>query len=123
MSNTHDTHAELHGQTDGMRERILAFIFPNVPKTEEEREAVERAVAFQIDHEKAIRDSLEVDDVNLPNGVSSFTIGNFSMSFGDEGYKNNAVLTKETICPVAYSVLLRAGLLYKGVMGGCCSCL
>ena len=123
MSNTADTHAELHGSTDAMRDRIKAFIFPNVPKTEEEVEAFEKAVAYQIEHEKSIRDALEVDDVNLPNGVSSFHIGNFSMTFGDEGYKNNAVLTKETICPVAYSVLLNAGLLYKGVMGGCCSCL
>ena len=63
MSNTADTHAELHGSTDAMRDRIKAFIFPNVPKTEEEVEAFEKAVAYQIEHEKSIRDALEVDDV------------------------------------------------------------
>lgn len=124
MSSTHDTHAH-HSNPDGMRDRIMAFIFPNVPVTEEQREAVEKAVAYQIDHEKEILAAMDVEDVNLPNGVQSFQVGNFSMSFANDGYKNGAVLTKETICPVAYGVLLQAGLLYRGVRtaGGCATCL
>lgn len=125
MSRMQDTHARVHTDEDGMRERILSFIFPNVPRTPDEEEAVEKAVAFQIDHEKGIMDSMDIEDVNLPNGVQSFSVGNFSMSFANDGYRNGAILTKETICPVAYGVLLRAGLLYRGVgtAGGCKTCL
>lgn len=121
MSNTHDTHSHIHSETEGMEERIRAFIFPNVPRTPDEVEAFNKAVQHQIEHEKAIVESMDIEDVNLPNGVSSFHIGNFSMSFADDGYRNSAVLTKETICPVAYGILLRSGLLYRGVDGGCVS--
>lgn len=100
-----------------MRERMYAFIFPNVPQSEAEIAAFDRAVEYQIAHEETIASECGQLDVlqALPNGVSSFEIGTFSMSFGS-GYKKSATLDKNTICPYAYSVLLRSGLLYKGVL-------
>ena len=51
----------------------------------------------------------------LPDGTKSFSIGNFSMSFEDGSFSSK--LTRKSICPTAYGVLLEAGLLYKGVEG------
>lgn len=124
-----DVHNSFYPPTDEeiemMEDRISAYIFPNVPRTEEEKTAFNKAVLYQIAHEKTLADVLGEELSHLPDGTTSFSIGTFSMSFGNGGYKNSAVLTKESICPYAYSVLLRAGLLYKGVgvVGGCCECL
>ena len=125
--------ADVHGVFDDpteeeiemMGERISAYIFPNVPRTASERIAFNKAVLYQIAHEKTLAQTLGEELAALPDGTTSFNIGTFSMSFGSDGYKNGAVLTKETICPYAYSVLLREGLLYKGVIGcgGACQCL
>ena len=97
-----------------MRDIILAFIIPNTPKSEEEHEAVAKAVEYQIAHEKTIAAQCGVEA--LPQGTTGFTIGEFSMSFSDGSVYG--VLTKKTICPHAYSVLINAGLLYKGMLGG-----
>lgn len=106
-----------------MGHRISAYIFPNVPRTDEEHEAFDKAVLYQIEHEKTLADVLGQEMAHIPDGTNSFTIGTFSMSF-DGGYKNGAVLDRSSICTYAYGVLLRAGLLYRGVTGGgCCGCL
>lgn len=124
-----DMHTFVGAPTDEeiemMQERMHAFIFPNEPRTDDEKTAFCKAVQYQIAHEKTIASThgdLSVLQA-LPDGVSSFEIGTFSMSFGG-GYKKSFKLDKNTICPYAYSVLLRAGLLYKGVQnGGMYSCL
>lgn len=105
-----DKHLEI------VEERLKAFIFPNTPVTEEELEAFGRAVYVEAEHEKQMEEASGSEEIHLPNGVSSFSIGHFSMSFAGKGYQNGAVLTKDTICPTAYSILLRAGLLYRGVV-------
>ena len=94
-----------------MQQRLLAFIFPNHPKTEREQEVFAKAVRYQIDHEKTQADS-NSEVVSIPNGVESFQIGDFSMSFDGNATDH---LTRKTICPCAYGLLLREGLLYKGV--------
>lgn len=103
-------------ETERMTERMKLFIFPNCVRTEEELAAFEKAVAWQIVHEK----SQEEITSEVPDGVTSFRIGDFSMTF-DEGY-NGSGLSRKTICPSAYSVLLQAGLLYRGLEGRCCVC-
>ena len=94
-----------------MRARILAFMFPNVPVTECEKEAVDKAVRLQIFHERQQTDL--GGGANLPQGASGFTISDFSMSF--EKGANSTMLTKSNICSEAYGILLREGLLYRGV--------
>lgn len=94
-----------------MRDKVRAFIFPNTPKRQTQVEAFEKACVYQIAHEKTI--AAQCGDNALPQGTESFRIGEFEMAF-DTSEMGNA-LTKKTICPAAYGVLLREGLLYKGV--------
>lgn len=114
MPDIHDNFgAPTEEEIAAMAPRIKAFIFPSIPRAAFEIEAFNRAVNYQIAHEKTIAKALE--NQSLPEGVESFTIGNFSMSFGDDAFSGR--LTKKTICPTAYGILLEAGLMYKGVEG------
>lgn len=96
------------------RDKIRGFIFPNTPRTEDEIAAFNKAVIYQYEHEATRRQ--QMNDNSIQQGVTSFRIGDFSMNFEDG--TNDANLTMKTICPAAYSVLLHAGLLYKGVERG-----
>ena len=98
--------------------RVLAFIFPNSPRTDIETqiEAFCNAVYEQMLFEYKTLKALSTE---LPNGVTGFKIGNFSMTFSD--YANPfAKLTSRSISSAAYGYLLREGLLYKGVERPCC---
>lgn len=92
-----------------MEERMKLFIFPNEAASAEQIEAFDLAVEYQIVHERVQAAALG----DVPNGVSSFKIGDFSMSFADGA--TSSKLTRKTLCEAAYSVLLRAGLLYRGL--------
>lgn len=96
------------------RDKMDAFIFPNIPRADYEIEAYNKAVRYQYEHEASRQK--ELNDAGIPDGVTSFRIGDFSMSFEDGA--NSPFLNMRTICPSAYGVLLRAGLLYKGVERG-----
>ena len=96
-----------------MKPRVKAFIFPSIPRLDYEITAFNEAVDLQIMHEKTLAE--KAGDIELPDGVKSFDIGEFSMSFEDGATSSR--LTKKTICPSAYGVLLEAGLMYKGVEG------
>lgn len=104
-------------EMEQMIPRMQAFIFPNTPTTAEEKAAFDKAVRFQINHEKSMNEKLSAAEI--PDGMKAFTIGNFRMEFGDGAFDSR--LTRKTICPSAYGVLLTAGLLYRGIEGGCCS--
>lgn len=58
--------------------------------------------------------------MSLPEGVTSVTIGHFSASFDDSAFTGK--LTRKTICDAAYSELLLAGLLYRGLEGRMAAC-
>lgn len=92
-----------------MTDRMKLFIFPNEAREEDEIEAFNKAVAYQIAHEKSLQEQYG----DIPSGAESFKIGDFSMNFEDG--VNGIGLTRKTICEAAYSVLLRAGLLYRGL--------
>ena len=112
MSDFHENVMEPGANTvQQFREKLYAFIFPNVPRTEEETAAFEQAVRYQYEHEATRKKQTQ----DLPEGVKEFSIGDFSMAF-EKGY-NDGRLTKKTICPAAYGLLLRHGLLYRGVEG------
>ena len=95
-------------EREAMEARILGFIFPNSPKTAEQREAFDRAVAFQVQHERSLEEAMG----SLPPGMTRFSIGHFSMTFDRSP---GGRLTRESLCDAAYGVLLRSGLLYRGV--------
>lgn len=97
--------------------RVLAFIFPNSPRTDIETQIIAfcNAVYAQMIHEYKFMKALAAE---LPNGVTGFKIGDFSMSFAD--FTNPfAKLTSRNISSAAYGYLLREGLLYKGVERPC----
>lgn len=100
-----------------MSDRLLAFIFPQEPTRDDEKSAFSKAVMYQIEHEKTIAE--KAGSYTIPEGVTSFSIGDFSMTLDKDavGYQ----LTRKTICPKAYGLLLRSGLLYRG-FGGTCGC-
>ena len=87
----------------GMRERLTAYLLPRRAETAEERAAFERAVAAQAEYEQ--RAGLG----DVPEGVQSFSIGDFSATLGmggqGEGY------TRDSLCSVAWSILKNAGLI------------
>lgn len=114
MADTHTWTGEAtEKETEMMEDRIRLFMFPNEAKTEAELEAFDKAVAYQIAHEKSLQEQFG----EIPDGATSFKIGDFSMTFGDG--MTGGKLTRKTICEAAYSVLLRAGLLYRGLEGRC----
>lgn len=113
MSDTHPIQSPPSPTVDvqAVREKLYAFIFPNEPVTDEEKAAFERAFSAQLRHEQEMADMVGLSA--LPDGVSSFAIGNFSMEFG-EGMKGG-LSTSRGICRSAYAILLREGLLYRGL--------
>ena len=112
---------DVHGQfstptqaeIEAMEPRIRAFIFPSIPRQDFEIEAFNRAVIHQINHEKTIAE-LTANQA-FPAGTTSFKISEFSMTFSAGAFDSR--LTKKTVCPTAYGILLEAGLMYKGVEG------
>ena len=96
-----------------VRDKMYAFIFPNSPVTPADADAFETAVQYQYEHDM----TQAMHAKGIPEGVQSFSNGDFSMTFAKEWL--DARLTRKTICPSAYGVLLRQGLLYRGVEGRC----
>lgn len=94
-------------QLDSARRRLYAYIFPNNPVTDSEKAVFEEAVVLQAEHDASIEDS------GLPQGAKSFSIGHFSMTMDSDAQSER--LNRRTICAEAYGILLREGLLYKGV--------
>lgn len=98
-----------------IRDQLLGFCFPNSPRCDQQEEALRDATWYQYEH--AMTQTAAMENGQIPEGVESFRIGDFQMSFRDG---LSTALTRKTICPSAYAVLLRAGLLYRGVERGCC---
>ena len=87
----------------GVRERLTAYLLPRRGESAAELAAVERAVAAQVEYEQ--RAGLG----DVPEGVKSFSIGDFSATLGEGG--QGASYTRETLSPVAWSILKNAGLI------------
>lgn len=86
-----------------VRERLTAYIYPRQPTTDEQEAAFLKAVQAQVDYESAF----DGEDA-LPPGVSSFSIGNYSVTAETA---QSADYTQQTICPAAYAYLFNAGLI------------
>lgn len=87
----------------GVRERLTAYLLPRRAETAEEQAAFERAVAVQVEYEQ--RAGLG----DVPEGVQSFSIGDFSATLAGGG--QGAGYTLVTLSPVAWSILKNAGLI------------
>ena len=91
---------------DSVRARLTAYIAPNTACTAAQKQAFEDAVEAQEDYEN------EIMAAGIPEGVASFSIGDFSaeMKSGSASYG----YTKETLSPYAWALLFNAGLLRRG---------
>ena len=88
---------------DDIEQRLLAYILPRKPVTEAQEEAMEDAVEAQLAYE------LEAGFSGVPGNVASMTNDGVSVTF----VPNTAApsYTRETISPVAWSILRNAGLI------------
>ena len=90
------------GDRQQILERLRAYIHPNCPRDEAQRQALEQAADLQLDHERQSAD--------LPAGVQSMSIGSYSVTrAGSDG----AAYSRSSICPAAWAVLFTAGLLRR----------
>lgn len=87
---------------EGIRARLLAYIAPRTPETDTQTEALDKAIQAQLDYEAAGFGGVAGNIASMSNdGVSvSFTQGSASPSY-----------TRDTISPVAWSLLYNAGLI------------
>lgn len=87
----------------GIKERLLAYILPRKPETEDQIAALEQAAEAQ----EAFEIASGVAD--LPGNVAAVSNDGVSVTFA----QGNAVpsYTKDTISPVAWSILRNAGLI------------
>lgn len=94
--------SEIFSAEDGIRERILAYIAPRAPETETQQTALDRAVQAQLDYEANGFGGVAGNVASMSNdGVSvSFAQGTSAPSY-----------TKDSISPVAWSLLRNAGLI------------
>jgi len=111
-----DVHADGEGREaalERVREKLYAFCFPNVPASLEEQVAFEQAACLQYEHETAAL--ADTGGRGMPPGVTRFRLGDFQVE-ADAGAVGGQ-LTVKNICPAAYGLLLRSGLLYRGAEG------
>ena len=91
-------------QKEYIRERLCAYIHPNVAATEDEVKALNNAVDAQLTYEQS------QGDAEIPGNVQSFSVGNYSVTLAEP---SGGAYTKATICPAAWSILYNAGLLRR----------
>ena len=94
--------SDIFSAEDGVRARLLAYIAPRKPETETQEDALEKAIAAQLDYEANGFGGVAGNVASMSNdGVSvSFAQGTSAPSY-----------TKDSICPVAWSLLRNAGLI------------
>ena len=105
-----DVHARDLNVTEGDVLRAEIFLtgkmFPNSPVTEREKEVLQKAARLQAEH-----DVTQARDMpSLPSPVKSFQLGHFQMEL-----QVDTRALRGDMCPLAYALLLREGLLYRGV--------
>lgn len=89
--------------TDHIEERLLAYIYPRKPETEDQENAFYRAVDAQAE--------FEADNAanGLQGNVTSFSNDGVSVQFAQG--RTAPSYTVDTISPAAWSILRNAGLI------------
>lgn len=88
---------------DSVEARLTAYIAPNVPSTNAQKQAFELAVEAQAEYEKEMS--------AIPAGMESFKLGDFSAEVKSPAAY--AEYTQDTLHPYAWALLYNAGLLRK----------
>lgn len=88
---------------EGVRERLLAYILPRAPETDDQEEAMDRAVEAQVAYDAITGLS------DIPANVSAISNDGVSMTFNQRSEVRS--YTRDNISPVAWSILRNAGLI------------
>jgi len=88
---------------DAIAHRLRAYILPRKPVTADQVEAFDLAVEAQMDYEA------ESGIDGIPGAVNDFTIGDFKATLTEDA--RYPAYTRQTISPVAWSILRNAGLI------------
>ena len=89
-----------------IEERLRAYIHPNAPRTDEQRQAFDAAVDAQLDWESG------QDAANLPGNVKSYSIGSYSVTLSEAA---GGACAQASVCPGAWAILFNAGLLSRAL--------
>ena len=90
--------------SDYVRERLTAYIYPRAPSDEAQEEAFENAVNAQVEYES------ENETIAAPPGVAAISNDGVSVSFESSRVTGGAY-SIHTIAPEAYAYLYNAGLI------------
>lgn len=90
--------------SDYVRERLIAYIYPRTPSDEAQEEAFENAVNAQVEYES------ENETIAAPPGVAAISNDGVSVSFESSRVTGGAY-SIHTIAPSAYAYLYNAGLI------------
>ena len=89
--------------SEGVRQRLLAYILPRRPETAEQETALTNAVDAQLAYET------EHGFGDVPGNVSAYSNDGVSITFAQGS--RAPTYTNDTISPVAWSILRNAGLI------------
>lgn len=91
---------------------VIALILPRAPRLDFERVMLELAVYAQYQFERNADQTVLVD---APARLKSFKLGELSATLDSLGLTREQALFPAGLCPESRSLLLEAGLLYRGV--------
>ena len=87
---------------DLVRERLKAYIAPRYPHCVAQATAFDAAVDAQVEYEAA-------QALDMPAGVRSFSIGNYSVTLDGQG--TGGTYSRASLAPGVWAILGNAGLL------------
>ena len=90
--------------SDYVRERLTAYIYPRAPSNDAQNEAFENAVNAQVEYES------ENETIAAPSGVEAISNDGVSVSF-EASRVTGGAYSIHTIAPAAYAYLYNAGLI------------
>lgn len=97
---------------ESVRARLAAYIAPNKPRTDSQRQAFETAVEAQAEYE---RETSGIQGV--VRGASGYSVSNDGVTVSVTGSAAvGAAYTESTLNPYAWAMLMNAGLLRKGAI-------
>lgn len=94
---------------ESVQARLTAYIAPNAPITQAQKQAFEQAVKAQAEYESAQMQG-------VPAGAQSYSMSNDGVSVSVTYAGAGAGYTESTLSPYAWALLKNAGLLRRGAI-------
>lgn len=96
-------------QYDSVEARLKAYIAPNTPRTNAQKQVFELAVEAQVEYESAQMQG-------IPAGAQSYSMSNDGVSVSVTYAGAGAGYSEQTLSPYAWALLKNAGLLRRGAI-------